>query len=59
MIPGPLAPLSLPNLKITPLSYSFNIFIAENRRIRTITTPKTIPIIGPTGISNSFFILYF
>jgi hypothetical protein len=43
MIPGPLAPMSLPSLKMTPRSYSLRIFIAEAAQIITKITRKKKP----------------
>jgi hypothetical protein len=41
--PGPLAPISLPNLNITPLSYSLNIRIALARIKSPIMMRVKIP----------------
>src|SRR4030042_3771913 len=56
-IPGPLVPFNLPNLNITPLSYSFKILTAENSSIRKINTPNIIAANEPIDILTSFFIL--
>ncbi|MDK2854549.1 MAG: hypothetical protein PWQ92_1443 [Thermococcaceae archaeon] len=42
--PGPLAPTTLPSLKITALSYSFTIFIAEDKNTKTKTKITTYTI---------------
>src|SRR4030065_599526 len=57
--PGPLTLLTLPNLNITTLSYSFKILIVEISRISAINVPNTMVINELTDILTSFFIFIF
>jgi hypothetical protein len=43
IIPGPLAPISLPKRKITPRSYSLRILIAEAAKINMKIIRKKKP----------------
>jgi hypothetical protein len=43
IIPGPFAPISLPNRKITPRSYSLRILMAEAATIRIKIIRKNKP----------------
>jgi hypothetical protein len=58
IIPGPLAPISLPKRKITPRSYSRRILIAAEARIMRKMIKKKIGSETPAIrllLSKSFF----
>jgi hypothetical protein len=50
MMPGPLAPMILPSLKMTALSYSLTTLMAEARMINKIMTRIIRPRMVPTPI---------
>jgi hypothetical protein len=58
IIPGPLAPISLPKRKITPRSYSRRILIDAEARIMRKTIKKRIageiPAIGVSPFQMSY-----
>src|SRR4030043_618430 len=57
--PGPLVPLNLPNLNITPLSYSLKILKADSNIIKRISAPNTIPNSETIDILTSVRFVYF
>src|SRR4030066_2192420 len=59
MIPGPLVAFNLPNLNITPLSYSLRILTADSTNIKRISNPNIIPTTKPTDILTSVRFVYF